>query len=227
MAQIGSYRTMLQIGTIRVLYEATYVAICIAQIFGEGVSSQEIKAICKSFVQRRLEGVVEHLQLWKIEGKHRSHIGLLIEVSSAEVWKRTAARGGRPAEIGIENLRCLVKVARFMVPQVIGARAYVGDLRDPVLCELVLHIQIPLHNDGNDSLRTSGLHRAFNVDRVPWRYCRWKAGRDELRGGWWLARVEVLCHESKLSGVESEVVENIRFGGIEDSEGASDHSIAR
>ena len=130
MAQVGSHRTMLQIGAIGILNEASYVAISIAQVFGESVGREKVETIGKPFVQRGLEGIVEHLQLWEVERQNRRHIGLLIEISAAKVRKRAVARGIRPAEIGVENLRGLVEITSLMVPQMVSPSTYVADLSD-------------------------------------------------------------------------------------------------
>ena len=155
---------MLQIGAIGILNEAAYVAISIAQVLGESVGREEVETIGKPFVQRCLEGIVEHLQLWEVEQQYRRHVGLLIEISSPKVRKRAAARGSRPAEIGVENLRCLVEVTSLMVPQMVSPSTYVADLSDPVLSELMLHVEIPLHNDRDSPPGTGSLHSTENID---------------------------------------------------------------
>src|SRR4029077_2882012 len=109
----------------------------------------------------------------------------------------------------------------------VGARTHVADLSDPVLSELVLHVQVPLHNDGYDPPRSRGLHRAADIDGVARGYSRGEAAGDKLRCCRGLTGVEVLGHKGELSRVESEIVENIRLARVEDSKGASDHSVPR
>jgi len=149
---------VLKVSSIRVLDESSGVPICIPQIFGEGVRSQEIETVGETLVQRGLERVIEHLQLRVVERKNRRHIRLLVEVPSAEVWSAVIRIGS--AEIGIENLQRLVQITRLVIPQVSGSGADVPDLGQEIVSELMLQAKTPFHNAGNDALWSRGLHRS-------------------------------------------------------------------
>src|SRR5579864_6187706 len=116
VTQIGHYWTVLQIWPIRILDKPANVSIGITQVLGKSVGSEEVQSICEAFIQRCLERVVEHLQLWKIKRQHGGHIRLLIEITPAVIREWAAEAIGGTAEVSIKDLRRLIEIARLVIP---------------------------------------------------------------------------------------------------------------
>src|SRR4029077_9504702 len=83
-------------------------------------------------------------------------------------------------EVGIERLKRLGQVTDLMIPQPVGARPDISDLRHPVLGELMLNAQIPLQYPRHETLRPSSAHHPARVTGIGNRNGRGKARRYQL-----------------------------------------------
>src|SRR5437764_8733992 len=99
----------------------------------------------------------------------------------------------------------------------IGTCADISDFSHPVLRELVLHSQIPLHDSRHAPHRASGAHDTAGMTWVCKRNGWRKSGGYQLapRGG--QPRIEGAGRKRQLGRIQAEAIENVAVARVEDT----------
>src|SRR3984893_12624018 len=104
-------------------------------------------------------------------------------------------------------------------------RSHITNLSGPILRELMLDTQVPLHDLWNGSLGASSFDCAQDVNRVPRRNGSRETTGDELSWLRCLSRIEVSRNKRELRRVQPKIIKNVGLSGIEDAECTSHNRI--